>query len=43
MSTQPTLVQRELKKATNLVKADATAVGSIAGEALQSGAYVYPL
>ncbi|KAK4703917.1 hypothetical protein P7C70_g2293, partial [Phenoliferia sp. Uapishka_3] len=42
-SDKSTLVQRELKKASNLVKEDATAVGSLASEALQSGAYVYPL
>ncbi|KAL8279308.1 hypothetical protein RQP46_008345 [Phenoliferia psychrophenolica] len=40
---QPTLVQRELKKASNLVQQDATAVGSIALEAVQSGAYIYPI
>lgn len=38
-----TLVQRELAKAQNLVKDDATAIGTISLDAVQSGAYLYPL
>lgn len=44
---KPGLVQRtakdQLSKAQKLAKDDITAISSITGEALQSGAYLYPL
>ncbi|KAM0751609.1 hypothetical protein T439DRAFT_324796 [Meredithblackwellia eburnea MCA 4105] len=42
-STTSKLVQRELGKASKLIQEDATAVGSLAHEAVISGAYFYPI
>jgi hypothetical protein len=44
---QPGMVQRkakeQLSKASQLAKDDITAISTVTGEALSSGAYLYPL